>query len=62
MTIIEQLHQRALDRARHENRPHSLIESRRWWQKLCSVYGVGAWGYGYAGGEFTLPKAKGGQQ
>ena len=39
--------------AQSEHRPHSLIASRRFWQKLGSVHGVQAWGYAYDGGKFN---------
>lgn len=46
-------HDLAIEHARMEHRPHSLLGSQRSWQHLGYVSGVSAWGYAYDGGKFT---------
>lgn len=47
----------ALDEARADHRPHSLIATRRFWQPVAAAPGVVAWGYAFEGGQFSRSAA-----
>jgi hypothetical protein len=49
---FEKLGKLSVSIARNEFRAHSLIGSKRFFQKLAVANGVAGWGYAYEGGVF----------
>lgn len=49
----EWLHLQAITEAQINHRPHSLINTRRFWQYLVTSHNVAGWGYAYQNGSFN---------